>query len=124
MIDIEQKKGVLARMGYSIVLKGGHWTWASTEAQWVGWCATANDAWESAWLDLIEDEEIYLHKKGGIYRKLYDARHADGDDVVVYEHLWPHDRGVWVRRKEEFEGRSVCAGPRDPALSGLARRQP
>jgi hypothetical protein len=47
--------------------------------------------------------ELYLHKKGGIYRKLYDAKHTDGGEVVVYEHIWPHEKGIWVRPKAEFE---------------------
>jgi hypothetical protein len=58
---------------------------------------------QKAALPVCSGDELYLHKKGGIYRKLYDAKHTDGGDVVVYEHIWPHEKGIWVRPKAEFE---------------------
>jgi len=58
---------------------------------------------QDAFDDLCRTNDIYLHKKGGLYRKLYDARHSDDESaVVVYEHLWPHKRGVWVRLADQF----------------------
>jgi hypothetical protein len=32
--------------------------------------------------------------------------------MVVYEHLWPHDRGLWVRPAELFFGRLSDGSPR------------
>jgi hypothetical protein len=56
------------------------------------------------WNVLKQQFALYRHKKGGVYRKLYEGRHADdGSAVVIYEHLWPHERGIWVRNKAEFE---------------------
>ena len=46
----------------------------------------------------------YRHIDGGLYRSISLARHADdGSLVMVYEHLWPFEPGVWVRDKDEFE---------------------
>ena len=50
---------------------------------------------------------IYTHFKGGVYRRLMDARDTTTDpprEVVVYEHLWPHQHGFWTRPIDEFEG--------------------
>jgi len=58
---------------------------------------------QSAFDDLCRTHSLYLHKKGGLYRKLYDARSSEDERaVVVYEHLWPHPRGVWVRPADQF----------------------
>lgn len=40
---------------------------------------------------------IYQHYKGGVYRVL-DVR----DEVVTYEHLWPHPWGTFKRPRSEF----------------------
>lgn len=46
---------------------------------------------------------IYRHYKGGIYRFITIGKETGvGADVVIYEHLWPHERGVWVRPYQEF----------------------
>lgn len=51
----------------------------------------------------MEASRYYRHVDGGLYRSICVARHADdGNEVVVYEHLWPFEPGVWVRDKEEF----------------------
>ena len=51
----------------------------------------------------MEPSRYYRHLDGGLYRSICMARHAgDGSEVVVYEHLWPFELGVWVRNKEEF----------------------
>lgn len=56
------------------------------------------------WFMLKQQFHLYRHKKGGVYRKIGEGRHADdGSAVVIYEHLWPHERGLWVRDKAEFE---------------------
>lgn len=49
-----------------------------------------------------EAEQLATHRhyKGGLYRYIGVARHSETEEaVVVYEHLWPHARGLWVRRK-------------------------
>jgi hypothetical protein len=49
---------------------------------------------------------FYRHVDGGLYRFVTYARSADtAGDVVVYEHLWPFDPGLWVRDRKEFESR-------------------
>jgi hypothetical protein len=47
----------------------------------------------------------HRHYKGGLYRALGIARHSEtGEALMVYEHLWPHARGLWVRPAEMFDG--------------------
>lgn len=47
----------------------------------------------------------HRHYKGGLYRFLSEARHSEtGETMVVYEHLWPHARGLWVRPADLFYG--------------------
>lgn len=60
----------------------------------------------------------HQHYKGGLYRLLGVPRDADTGDAllngqrldqrVAYEHLWPNDKGLWVRDLTEFEGYVVC----------------
>lgn len=53
-------------------------------------------------------QRYYRHVDGGLYRSISLARHADdGSVVMVYEHLWPFEPGVWVRGKDEFEQRFI-----------------
>ena len=41
----------------------------------------------------------HRHYKGGLYRVIGVARHCETEEtMIVYEHLWPHERGLWVRR--------------------------
>lgn len=48
----------------------------------------------------------YRHMDGGLYRFVAHAMSADTDrEVVVYEHLWPFEPGLWVRDRQEFEAR-------------------
>lgn len=46
--------------------------------------------------------ELVRHKKGGIYLVLGVARLVEGGEVMIYEHLAPHERGSWVRDLAEF----------------------
>ncbi|HEY0052847.1 MAG TPA: DUF1653 domain-containing protein [Caulobacteraceae bacterium] len=72
----------------------------------LGLCGSgASDAEVAAAFDrLVAEQPIYLHKKGGVYRRMHEARSSDDERaVVVYEHLWPHPRGVWVRDAVEFD---------------------
>lgn len=63
--------------------------------------------------------DIYRHYKGGIYREFFLATVAsdlkEGDEVVVYEHLYPNEHGFFVRSDTEFSGNVVktdCSQPR------------
>jgi hypothetical protein len=58
---------------------------------------------------MTEDEARLLathrHYKGGLYRVVGSARHSETlENMTVYEHLWPHERGLWVRPQAMFEG--------------------
>ncbi|WP_413194904.1 DUF1653 domain-containing protein [Pararobbsia alpina] len=47
----------------------------------------------------------HRHYKGGLYRVVGTAKHSETlEPMVVYEHLWPHERGLWVRPAEMFHG--------------------
>ncbi len=47
----------------------------------------------------------HRHYKGGLYRFVGLARHSETlEPMVVYEHLWPHEHGLWVRPAEMFHG--------------------
>jgi hypothetical protein len=52
--------------------------------------------------------EVYQHYKGGVYRLLHrDVKHTETNELgVVYEHLWPHDHGVYFRPQEMFFGKT------------------
>ena len=51
-------------------------------------------------------EKYFRHVDGGLYRFVAYARSADDTgELVVYEHLWPFEQGLWVRRRAEFERR-------------------
>ncbi|SMC19542.1 Protein of unknown function [Andreprevotia lacus DSM 23236] len=53
----------------------------------------------------------FRHVDGGYYRWIADARHSeDLSPVVVYEHLWPFERGIWVRPAGEWAGRFSPVG--------------
>lgn len=66
-------------------------------------------------LRLRAGEATHQHYKGGLYRLLGPLMDADtGLPVpakhprqtpgrVVYEHVYPHERQLWVRDREEFE---------------------
>jgi len=54
-----------------------------------------------------EAEKLATHRhyKGGLYRWIGTARHSETEEALtVYEHLWPHERGLWVRPLEMLEG--------------------
>jgi hypothetical protein len=59
---------------------------------------------------MTEDEALELathrHYKGGLYRMLGEATHSEtGETLVVYEHIWPRDRSLWVRPASLYYGR-------------------
>lgn len=58
---------------------------------------------------MTEDEALkaatHRHYKGGLYRWIGEAKHSETmEPMVVYEHLWPHERGLWVRPAAMFHG--------------------
>jgi hypothetical protein len=92
-----QKRQVLHRCEYSIdYITAGRWGFRYTFETF----DTEAGAWDGAWAHLVSRNDVYLHKKGGVYRKLHEANQGT---VIVYEHIWPHERGVWVRDRAEFE---------------------
>lgn len=59
---------------------------------------------------MTEDDALKLathrHYKGGLYRVIGSARHSETlETLTLYEHLWPHEQGLWVRPQAMFEGR-------------------
>ncbi len=57
-------------------------------------------------------EATHQHFKGGLYRLLGHALDADTGEAilgkdglprVVYEHVYPHARQIWVRDRSEWE---------------------
>jgi hypothetical protein len=55
---------------------------------------------------MINTEKYFRHIDGGLYRFVAHARSADAEgEVVIYEHLWPFDQGLWVRNRPDFEAR-------------------
>lgn len=53
---------------------------------------------------LAAEGDIYKHYKGGVYRLVRrDVKNSETLEVgVLYEHLWPHDHGIWWRPEELF----------------------
>ncbi|MBB5190934.1 hypothetical protein HNQ50_001657 [Silvimonas terrae] len=59
---------------------------------------------------MTETEALQLathrHYKGGLYRVVGLARHSETlESMTVYEHLWPHEQGLWVRPTDMFNGK-------------------
>lgn len=66
---------------------------------------------------MTESEALALashrHYKGGLYLYLGTARHSETEEsMAVYEHLWPHERGLWVRPAALFFGQLADGSPR------------
>lgn len=59
----------------------------------------------------IAPDATHQHYKGGLYKFLGRAMDADTGEpwlrheefVVAYEHVYPHERQVWIRHEVEFE---------------------
>lgn len=55
----------------------------------------------------------HRHYKGGLYYRLFTARHSEReDDLVVYLHLFPHEPGAWARPLVMFEGENEAGQTR------------
>lgn len=73
---------------------------------------------------MTEAEALQLathrHYKGGLYRWIGVATHSEtGEKLVVYEHLWPKERGLYVRAQTMFEERLADGRER---FAGLGSR--
>ena len=45
----------------------------------------------------------HKHYKGGLYKVIGTAKHTEtNEQVVVYEHVYPHESAIWVRPAEMF----------------------
>ncbi|WP_445681257.1 DUF1653 domain-containing protein [Radicibacter daui] len=56
---------------------------------------------------MTEEEALQIathrHYKGGLYRVIGEALHSETEErMVVYEHLWPKNRSLWVRPFDLF----------------------
>lgn len=52
---------------------------------------------------LARELATHQHYKGGLYRVLGEGMHTETKEVmVIYEHLYPHERTIWLRPKEIF----------------------
>lgn len=87
---------------------------------------------------LLSDRELQLragtathqHYKGGLYRLVGLANDADTglvmmhssgrDQLLIYQHLWPHDPSYWLRMWDEFYGNLDCP-ERHPAWAAGRR---
>lgn len=79
-------------------------------------------------LKLRAGDATHQHFKGGLYRLVGVARDADtggllygkdGNARVLYEHVYPHERGFWVRDHTEFHGNVEREGYRGPRFRRL-----
>ena len=62
---------------------------------------------------------VYRHRKGGLYRVLFLARHSETEEVmVVYQALYG-ERGYWVRPLSLFLERVLVEGREVPCFEPL-----
>jgi hypothetical protein len=55
------------------------------------------------------EPQYYKHKYGGIYCLLSDAKNKSNNDeiMVIYEHVYPFEKAVYVRNKDEFYNSNI-----------------
>lgn len=55
------------------------------------------------------EQQYYKHKYGGIYCLLSEAKNKSNNDevMIVYEHVYPFEKAVYVRNKDEFFNSNV-----------------
>lgn len=64
---------------------------------------TEDEAWDRLFQNMCQWQQVFRHKKGGIYIIMAIGTSTEtGREVVIYRHLAPHSVGVWVRDMEEF----------------------
>lgn len=55
----------------------------------------------------------HQHYKGGYYRVVGEATHTETQErLVVYEHVWPHEKKLWTRPYDMFYGNLENGEPR------------
>ena len=63
---------------------------------------------------MFTEGQMFQHKDGGIYKFVQVVRYSDrvSEDGVLYEHVWPFEKGMWVRPVGEWaDDRFVPIGP-------------
>lgn len=61
----------------------------------------------------------HRHYKGGLYRVIGTALHTETQEqVVVYQHIWPHEQRLFVRPLEMFFENLPDGTPRFRKLHG------
>ncbi len=71
----------------------------------------------------------HRHYKVGLYRVIGVARHSETEEaMIVYEHLWPHERGLWVPpaaivQRNARQRHAALQAARHPALKKRRRRR-
>lgn len=70
-------------------------------------------------------EATHLHYKGGLYRVVGEALHTETSEaLVIYEHVWPHERSLFARPKSMFYGTLPDGRPRFADVAQLLERAP
>ena len=55
-------------------------------------------------LKRMAPDYTHQHYKGGLYRYVGKAFHTEDEEmVVIYEHVFPHQKQLYVRPKQMFE---------------------
>lgn len=68
--------------------------------------------------EVAQSLATHRHYKGGLYRIIGPAQDSESNqEVVVYEHLFPHPRQIWVRPSEMFFGKTEDGLVRFQALA-------
>lgn len=67
--------------------------------------STLNDRLDSMLYERALVEATHVHYKGGLYKFITYATDSETkEQCVVYAHLWPHEKGIWVRPAALFDG--------------------
>ena len=72
--------------------------------------------------NIYEPDTYYLHKDGGLYFTLEQAKSTvDQADVVVYRHTFPFEPQVWVRPLVEWTADRFTKIPKFQAFDLLTK---
>ena len=114
-IDEALRRQAIAVAGYNLIIPAldgrrlfqkanSYWGWTGPgHAGDTGYPSEAG-AVDGAFAHLCRTKQVMRHKKGGIYMTVGVAKHTGtGEEVMVYDHLAPHEKGTWVRELAEFD---------------------
>lgn len=113
MIDQNRKLEVAKVLGYGVARRADD-SWVIIDCSdgikysidpEKGWNTkwTYEDSIKAMWALVLSEHDLYLHKKGGIYRKQDERPLIDTEITVVnYEHIHPHARAPGCRSKAEW----------------------